>query len=79
MSNFDKTKLAIIALMVAMLGVLILIYTSKNNPTPIINPTPTPNSSPAPTPQPSNTPQNLKPIIYGWKVYQNQEYGFRVD
>jgi hypothetical protein len=71
----DKTKL-IIGLVLIIIVDLILVYTLRSKPNavnfkPII--------SAISTPQPSTTPQGLQASIQGWKVYQNKEYGFRIN
>lgn len=64
--TFVLLLLAIIAL------ILITIFNGYNKPKPEVD-------NIDKNQQTNNTNQELKPIIHGWKVYENKEYGFRVD
>jgi hypothetical protein len=72
-ANQSKSKsifIFIIIIFLTMVG-LLSVYLLKYNQT---KPIPVNNNQ-----QTNNNFQELKPIISGWKVYENKEYGFRVD
>lgn len=69
----SKSLVLIILLFIIISAVLIIIFVLSNNKSkPTVNNT---NNSQ----QISNNSQELKPIIPGWNVYENKEYGFRID
>jgi len=69
-TNPKNTKLLtlIVLLLIILLGAFYLLG-NYNKPKPTTN-----NNQ-----QNNNSSQELKPIISGWKVYENKEYGFRID
>ncbi len=71
----SKSLVLIISLLVIITVALIMILILKdyNKPQPAVDNANNNNQ------QTNNTNQELQPIIPGWKVYGNKEYGFRVD
>jgi hypothetical protein len=74
-SKKSKSLVLIISLLLVVLIVLLMILVSKdyNKPKPAINNADNNNR------QTNNTNQELRPIIPGWKVYENKKLGFRID
>ncbi len=72
----SKSLVLIISLLIIITIVLITILVLKdyNKPKPVVV-----NNTNNSNQQANNNSQELKPIIPGWKVYENKEYGFRID
>lgn len=79
MTIADPKKLKSLVLIISLLLVvlfsllMILILKGCDKPKPVVNNTNNNNQ------QNNNDSRELKPIISGWKVYENKEYGFRID
>lgn len=65
----------LVAIVIALAGAVVYISLSKNQET---SP-PETISSPPITPQPTSTPPTAQELPVGWKIYQNQQYGFEVS
>ncbi len=75
-SKKSKSLVLIISLLITITIVLITILVLKdyNKPKPVVV-----NNTNKSNQQANNNSQELKPIIPGWKVYESEEYGFRVN
>lgn len=77
MLNLNNIKSISFLLFLSFISIaLVLFFIFKNSPE-LVNPKPVINNTP--TSQSISAPQEMISIISGWKVYQNKEYGFRID